>query len=55
MPGIGGFGPRPNEGTSGLWWRASDEVPVRPARTWLARKGWRRYGLISGDEEPKVA
>ncbi len=36
-------------------WVADDAVPVRPARTWLARKGWRRHGLIANDERPKVS
>jgi len=30
-----------------------DEPPVLPANTWLLREGWRRYGLISVNEEPK--
>jgi hypothetical protein len=29
-----------------------DDVPVQPARTWLARVGWRRYGLIAFHERP---
>jgi len=29
--------------------------PVVAARTWLARAGWRRYGLISLDERPKMS
>ena len=28
--------------------------PVAVARTWLARVGWRRHGLIGTDEGPKV-
>jgi putative transposase len=35
-------------------WLATDVVPVRPARTWLALKGWRRHGLIEDDERPKL-
>jgi hypothetical protein len=27
--------------------------PVAVARSWLARVGWRRYGLIGADERPK--
>jgi REP element-mobilizing transposase RayT len=27
--------------------------PVTPARTWLARIGWRRHGLIAVTEQPK--
>jgi len=27
--------------------------PVPPARTWLARVGWRRHGLIGTDERPR--
>jgi len=29
--------------------------PVPPARTWLARIGWRRHGLIGPEERPKGA
>lgn len=36
-------------------WVADDAVPVRTARTWLARKGWRRHGLIADDERPKLS
>jgi REP-associated tyrosine transposase len=28
--------------------------PVKPPRTWLARIGWRRHGLIGSDERPRV-
>ncbi len=28
--------------------------PVLPARTWLARLGWRRHGLIGVHEEPRT-
>lgn len=31
----------------------SSEVPVNGARTWLARTGWRRYGLLALDEGPR--
>ena len=44
--------PKPGDAS---WWHESDAVPIRHARTWLARKGWRRHGLIGSDEEPKVA
>ena len=30
-------------------------TPVWRPRTWLARKGWRRHGLIGCDEYPKLA
>jgi putative transposase len=30
-----------------------DPPPVRPARTWLASRGWRRRGLIDPREYPK--
>jgi REP element-mobilizing transposase RayT len=29
-------------------------APVRAPRTWLAREGWRRHGLLSSDERPKA-
>jgi REP-associated tyrosine transposase len=29
--------------------------PIRPARTWLARIGWRRHGLIDTTERPRRA
>jgi putative transposase len=32
-----------------------DECPVVGPRTWLAREGWRRHGLISSSETPKEA
>lgn len=36
------------------WRRATSDgdVPVAPARSWLARFGWRRHGLIGIDEVP---
>jgi hypothetical protein len=40
-------------------WRApraaprAESPPVARARTWLARVGWRRHGLIGTDERPK--
>jgi REP element-mobilizing transposase RayT len=33
-------------------WTSDEEVPVQSPRTWLARIGWRRYGLIAFDERP---
>jgi putative transposase len=46
---------KPHSGAQGPpWWGADDVVPVRPARTWLARKGWRRHGLVGVDERPKL-
>ncbi|SRR5260221_7404755 len=29
-----------------------DVIPVQPSRTWLARVGWRRHGLIALHERP---
>jgi REP element-mobilizing transposase RayT len=29
-------------------------APVRPPRTWLARDGWRRHGLLSTGEAPRL-
>lgn len=37
-----------------LAWRAKAEVPVWRPRTWLARKGWRRHGLIDENERPRL-
>jgi putative transposase len=34
-------------------WDDDEPVPVQPARTWLARKGWERHGLIDLSERPK--
>jgi hypothetical protein len=41
-------------------WRAPPATgmgphPVAVARTWLARIGWRRHGLIGADERPRVS
>jgi REP element-mobilizing transposase RayT len=33
-------------------WKADDLTPVAPPRTWLARVGWRRHGLIGSGERP---
>jgi hypothetical protein len=51
--------------SSGRWfagWRdhralppAGVPAPVAAPRTWLARDGWRRYGLIGLDERPQSA
>jgi hypothetical protein len=47
--------------SSAAWfagWRAPPKVfalgprPIAAPRTWLARVGWRRHGLISTDERP---
>lgn len=35
-------------------WRASEDSPVCRPRTWLARKGWRRHGLIGVHESPRL-
>jgi putative transposase len=32
-----------------------DDMPVAPARSWLARVGWRRHGLVGIDEAPALA
>jgi len=34
-------------------WDNEEPVPVQPPRTWLARKGWQRHGLIALAERPK--
>jgi hypothetical protein len=28
--------------------------PVMPARTWIAREGWKRHGLVHPDECPRT-
>ncbi|WP_394831324.1 transposase [Pendulispora rubella] len=38
-----------------LDWVAGLTPPVRPARTWLVREGWRRHGLLGIDEGPVPA
>jgi REP element-mobilizing transposase RayT len=60
-PGAAGIDPC----SSGRWfdgWRehralrpAGVPSPVAAPRTWLARDGWRRYGLIGLDERPQPA
>jgi hypothetical protein len=35
--------------------RSADSPPVCAPRTWLARVGWRRHGLIRRDEIPAIA
>jgi putative transposase len=35
-------------------WNDDEFPPVRQPRTWLARAGWRRHGLIGGDEGPQA-
>jgi REP-associated tyrosine transposase len=35
-------------------WNEGDDVPVRLPRTWLARDGWRRHGLIAPSERPRL-
>jgi REP element-mobilizing transposase RayT len=34
-------------------WEENEPTPVREPRTWLAREGWRRHGLIRTTEEPR--
>lgn len=34
--------------------RPPGPAPVQQARTWLARVGWRRHGLIGSDEAPRA-
>ena len=37
-----------------LRWRMGDEEPpVASARTWMLKKGWRRWGLVDPSESPK--
>jgi REP element-mobilizing transposase RayT len=58
VPGARGLDPR----SSAAWftgWRTRLErigpSPVAAARTWLARIGWRRHGLVRLDEAPRGA
>jgi REP element-mobilizing transposase RayT len=58
--------PRVDAASSGFWfegWKLppraepsrflhDEDTPVQPARTWLARVGWRRHGLIALHERP---
>jgi hypothetical protein len=56
IPGARGLDPR----SSAPWftgWRTAvtptaGSAPVVAARTWLARAGWRRHGLLNVDEHP---
>jgi len=57
VTGVRGLDPR----SSAAWfagWRTSilapaGRPPVARARTWLARAGWRRHGLVGIDEAPR--
>jgi hypothetical protein len=40
-------------GWNGIACTSSGPPPVAPARTWLARVGWRRLGLVDVDERPR--
>ena len=59
IPGARGLDPR----SSARWFegwkeRLRQDVPPSPvatARTWLARVGWRRHGLLEIDEAPRKA
>ena len=59
LPGTRGLDPC----SSARWfdgWRTpvpavAEAAPVAPARTWLARIGWRRRGLIDVEERPRPA
>jgi REP element-mobilizing transposase RayT len=35
-------------------WEPDEPIPVQPARTWLAREGWRKHGLIDVTDQPKA-
>jgi putative transposase len=55
-PASSGFwfhGWKPRPATEPPGWNGDEPVPVQPARTWLARKGWQRLGLIDVTERPK--
>ena len=45
--------PRERDPTIHMGWRG--DTPVWRPRTWLARKGWRRHGLVGEDERPTVS
>jgi hypothetical protein len=57
LPGARGLDPCSSAAWFEGWRRLRSTVegtgPVRAARTWLARVGWRRYGLIDIAEAPR--
>jgi hypothetical protein len=56
--GAVGLDPRSSAGWFDGWRspsaRSSDPPPVARARTWLARVGWRRHGLLGLREAPRA-
>jgi len=57
VPGARGLDPRSSAAWFDGWQtpppRAPGAAPVRTARTWLARVGWRRYGRLDAGECPR--
>ncbi len=43
----------PPRGPPSPGWTEDEPVPVRLARTWLGRVGWRKRGLVRLDERPR--
>jgi putative transposase len=56
-PWFDGFDPRAGQrlpvGKPRRWSAIIDTSPVEGPRSWLARTGWKRHGLIKATEEPK--
>jgi REP element-mobilizing transposase RayT len=56
VPGARGLDPCSSaawfDGWQGRITRITGAAPVAAARTWLARAGWRRYGLVRPEEMP---
>ena len=55
--GVSGLDPRSSAAWFGSWrismTAPAEPSPVAPPRTWLARAGWRRHGLVGTDETPR--
>jgi hypothetical protein len=58
VPGMRGMDPRSSARWFDVWRRkvapTREPSPVATPRTWLARVGWRRHGLIDVEESPRA-